>query len=79
MSRHSLRITHRVFALAALPPILVGAAVAWTSSPVHTTSKPSAYDYCVIVYPVYVDDRQVFAGGRYCVPVPGPQPASQPM
>jgi hypothetical protein len=71
------RRASRVIAGAALSSLAVAVAGTWATAPVQTTQQHSAYDYCVILYPVYVDDTMVFAGGSYCVPVPGPQP-SQP-
>ena len=64
------RISPRTLAVAALSPLFVGLAVAWTSLPATASMPASAYDYCVIVHPVYVDNTQVFGGGKYCVPLP---------
>ena len=44
--------------------------VSWATAPAPLASHPVAYDYCVIVYPVYVDQTKVFGGGSYCVPLP---------
>lgn len=72
-SRRRRRLTQGTLALSLLAALAVASTtLVGASAPARPSAMPSVGDdYCVVVSPVYVDDRQVFGGGTYCIPFPG--------